>query len=387
MDYINIAENNLELKHIITGPAPVGRILNYVILAGKGILKHKHGSRDLKLKDSIGSAWCTEFLVGLGLAYYDNNSRNEVLKMYLTKNGQRLFNEIKDFKGLFDEKETLIVKNQLDSFNNKAISIFETIFRESVVFKNLEIYVKNNGATQMAKNNMFLDNYFETFLRYYENKEYNRGARTPTGRNRVPSLLQLCDFFGYTTTQGDYIIFDLKRKSITDDYSTYIDYSNDLVNLEKNEEEQIKIINNIEEKYGIDGNVLREAIVRNSKVQSIFRHNLFVEFEGKCAITGKYTPQILMASHIKQSSISNVYEKINHNNGLLLSANYDRLFDNHLISFEFHSGKILINKSLIESLENYSLDPNFILDKKFLTQERKDFLIVHNMEFYAKNKE
>ena len=198
MDYVNISKHKLELKHIITGPAPVGRILNYVILTGKGILKHKHGSRDLKLRDSIGSAWCTEFLVGLGLAYYDDKgAKNEALKMYLTKNGQKLYEEIKNYDGVFDEKDTSLTRGQLLNFNERAYSVFETIFRDSVVFKNLYVYVYKNGPRQLSKNNMFLDNYFETFLWHYEQKEYNREARTPTGRNRVPSLIQLCDFFNY----------------------------------------------------------------------------------------------------------------------------------------------------------------------------------------------
>ena len=91
-----------------------------------------------------------------------------------------------------------------------------------------------------------MDNYFETFLWHYEQKEYNREARTPTGRNRVPSLIQLCDFFNYVVSEGDYLIFDLERQSSLDDYTEYIDYNEEIeINDGKMESMKTKIDKNL----------------------------------------------------------------------------------------------------------------------------------------------
>ena len=41
--YVSLSAYGVELKNLISGPAPVGRILNYLNLAGNGLLKHKNG--------------------------------------------------------------------------------------------------------------------------------------------------------------------------------------------------------------------------------------------------------------------------------------------------------------------------------------------------------
>ena len=55
---------------------------------------------------------------------------------------------------------------------------------------------------------------------------------------------------------------------------------------------------------------------------------------------------MLRASHIKEWSESSREERIDANNGLLLCANHDALFDRHLISFEPDTGNICISASI-----------------------------------------
>ena len=52
--------------------------------------------------------------------------------------------------------------------------------------------------------------------------------------------------------------------------------------------------------------------------------------------------KILIASHIKRWSDCNEEERLDVNNGILLSPTFDSLFDKHLISFS-DEGEILIN--------------------------------------------
>lgn len=376
---------NLEFKHIITGPAPVGRILNYVKLIGEGKLKHKNGNRNLNLFDGIGSAWATEFLVGLGLATYDKNNNSRPVLMYLTNNGKNLFESIKHINFDFDEnQDPTAAKNQLLSLGDKPIAVFENVFRDSVVFQNLKLYLDEKGYHQFFKNNTFIDNFFETFKIYYEGGTYNRNVRTTAGQNRVPSLIQLCIFFGYLSFQGEYGIFNLNPNYYNNEENTIIDYSQEIDELNKENEKELKVVEELVKKYGIDGTVLREVLLRNSRVQNVFRHNLKIEFSGKCVICQKDLEDILVASHIKPSAISNVYEKIDNNNGLLLCANHDKLFDHHLISFDFNTGQIIISDKLSKKLEDFQINENFILDEKYLTDRRKEYLLLHNLEFYSK---
>ena len=54
--YILLSTYRIELKNLISGPAPVGRILNYLNLTGNGCLKHKNGYRLTNLINNVASA-------------------------------------------------------------------------------------------------------------------------------------------------------------------------------------------------------------------------------------------------------------------------------------------------------------------------------------------
>lgn len=68
----------------------------------------------------------------------------------------------------------------------------------------------------------------------------------------------------------------------------------------------------------------------------------------RCAVTGSSTMAALEASHIKPWADSTDGERLDPNNGLLLTANLHKLFDAGLISFE-DSGKILVSSKLSQS--------------------------------------
>lgn len=67
--------------------------------------------------------------------------------------------------------------------------------------------------------------------------------------------------------------------------------------------------------------------------QNAFRQIILANYEGKCAVTGINLPQLLVASHIIPWS-QNEQERLNPENGICLSATYDRAFDTGLITFD-----------------------------------------------------
>lgn len=113
---------------------------------------------------------------------------------------------------------------------------------------------------------------------------------------------------------------------------------------------------------------------------------MIAEYGCKCAICNKKINALMVASHIVPASESNVYEKADYENGLLLCALHDKLFDRYLISFRFDDGKLLYASVLENDLEEYQLSEDLTLEERFMTEKRKDYLLKHNMEFYERNK-
>ena len=145
-----------------------------------------------------------------------------------------------------------------------------------------------------------------------------------------------------------------------------------LVELKKETKEFGKL--NLEEQ---DAFINSSFKTRNGKIQRIFRKNLLIEFDCKCAICNINDESLLVSSHIlPYSKCENKEDMINRYNGLLLCPNHDALFDKNLISFN-DNGKIIISSKIDKIIKELNIDKNISLDKKYLTKERKYFLRMH----------
>lgn len=76
--------------------------------------------------------------------------------------------------------------------------------------------------------------------------------------------------------------------------------------------------------------------------QGTYRNGLIAKYNGACVVTGINHPKLLIASHIKPWSVCENGERIDVENGLLLSANMDKLFDCGLITFD-DVGKLFVS--------------------------------------------
>lgn len=385
-EYVDIKKEKLEFKHIISGPATVGRVLNYTKLIGKGILKHKNGNRDLYLTNNIGSAWCTEFMVGLGIAIYNDVPDKTVYPLFLTENGKKLYELIKDSKEFDENADPTLATIELKKIKG-AYDLLEFIFKSSVPCRNLFAYVANSGNVTFPKKE-FRDNYFGFFKKLYDGEDYIiSGGGASTADNRVPSLIQFCKVFKCVIETATNYQFDLENLNT---YSVGYHFKNiDAKMIEKLEKENKMLEHDAEElvkRYGMDGNVAREIVTRNSYIQEIFRNNLFAKYGCKCAICEKDLEEVMIASHIKDASECDVLGKVDYENGLLLCALHDKLFDKHLITFDAITGELKWSKKLDGKLEEYGLKEDLILDSKFMTPKRIDYLIEHNQKYYEENR-
>jgi len=99
----------------------------------------------------------------------------------------------------------------------------------------------------------------------------------------------------------------------------------------------------------------RKGLVTSRVGQGYFRNLLIEKYDNKCAVTKSSIHSILIASHIVPWSESTEEERLDVNNGILLSPLYDALFDKHLISFN-DDGMIVISEQIEDEIKLLSID-------------------------------
>jgi hypothetical protein len=105
----------------------------------------------------------------------------------------------------------------------------------------------------------------------------------------------------------------------------------------------------------------RRALVLSRVGQGQFRDGLMRLWGGRCAVTGLDVPLLLRASHIKPWRDSDNRERLDPNNGLLLSPAYDVAFDASPIGFA-EQGGLLISPGLgPENVRRLGLDGGVVV--------------------------
>jgi predicted restriction endonuclease len=91
-----------------------------------------------------------------------------------------------------------------------------------------------------------------------------------------------------------------------------------------------------------------QALVNARVGQGKFGSDVRELWNHRCSVAGSTTKVALEASHIQPWADSNDTQRLDPNNGLLLTANLHKLFDAGLISFEA-SGKMIVSSKLSQS--------------------------------------
>jgi hypothetical protein len=90
------------------------------------------------------------------------------------------------------------------------------------------------------------------------------------------------------------------------------------------------------------------TLSKSRRGQGLFRERA-LNVEPKCRITGIDNPKLLVASHIKPWARCNTHaERLDGNNGLMLTPTIDRLFDRGFIGFTI-DGKLLVSDKLTDN--------------------------------------
>lgn len=126
----------------------------------------------------------------------------------------------------------------------------------------------------------------------------------------------------------------------------------------------------------------RDAVIKQRMGQGKFREYLSTYWQG-CSVTGCKQIEILIASHIQPWRDSNDEERLDKFNGLLLTPNLDKCFDNYLISFE-NDGSIIISDKLTDNARSWlGITPDLSLRQEHLDRQREKYLNHHRDKFYS----
>lgn len=132
----------------------------------------------------------------------------------------------------------------------------------------------------------------------------------------------------------------------------------------------------------------REAVVKQRVNQNVFRSMILANYNSTCAITGITVPELLVASHIVPWAESTPEQKLNPENGICLSALYDKAFDRGLITVSPDDYTINLSSALREYETEDYFDKHFraISGQKLIMPiehlPNRDFLAWHGNHIF-----
>ena len=130
-------------------------------------------------------------------------------------------------------------------------------------------------------------------------------------------------------------------------------------------------------------------LVKYRKNQSFFRESVLSAYNGSCCITGIDDSRLLVASHIRPwSECENGEDRTKTENGLCLSALYDRAFDKGLFTIDVQY-KIKLSPSLKDHLiksayeQHFSKLDNLTIKKPSRGCPAPEFIAYHNEHVFV----
>ena len=135
----------------------------------------------------------------------------------------------------------------------------------------------------------------------------------------------------------------------------------------------------LEEQVESDSSVTetdREAIVRARVGQGLFKQRV-MKLETRCRITGVDNLSHLVASHCKPWRDASNEERLNGENGLLLTPSIDHLFDRGFIGFDDSGGLIISPVAHKPSLQKMGVETTRPINVGHFTEGQRRFLQFH----------
>jgi len=269
--------------------------------------------------------------------------------------------------------------NNLKSYNKEAIDFLE-------------------AKTKRKRNSIFSKV-------VYKYSKFNASIRKSHNWNQVNFLIKTLEEVGYLTKENIIGLMLVDIPSIKKGYLNkeevlkYTNYAKEigfvnrkynqisyLINLLKKLDDIVFVKESLyfeEDAKIIFGDSLNVRKTRDNYLHRIYKNLLKEEVEEKvnvvkCMVENLAYPS-LVASHIKPFIHSTENEAYDPNNGLLLSRNFDFLFDQGYITFDNY-GNIVISKDLSKDVAKHI--STYKLNSSFLNKERLNYLDYHRKNIF-----
>ena len=120
----------------------------------------------------------------------------------------------------------------------------------------------------------------------------------------------------------------------------------------------------------------RKAIVLARRGQGLFKQRV-MEIERACRITGVSRQEHLRASHCKPWRDATNDERLDGENGLLLTPNADHLFDRGFIGFEDNGDVLVSPVAHVDSLSRLGLNSSRVINVGHFSEGQRRYLDFH----------
>ena len=126
---------------------------------------------------------------------------------------------------------------------------------------------------------------------------------------------------------------------------------------------------------------MREQIIDARVGQGRFR-SLVYSHERQCRVTRVDRPEHLIASHIRPWRHASNEQRLDPENGFMLTPNVDHLFDRGFVTFSGR-GKLIFSPSIDrESVLRMGFDPDVAVDVGSFSSQQRQYLEFHRDEVY-----
>lgn len=125
----------------------------------------------------------------------------------------------------------------------------------------------------------------------------------------------------------------------------------------------------------------KDQLIKARRGQGTYRYNL-EKIEKKCRFTDVDDKRFLIASHIKPWRLSKNDERLDGNNGLLLSPHADKLFDSGFISIDKKGHILTINNQIKKLMVQWGINPKKNLGR--FNPNQLEYLDFHRDELFER---
>ena len=127
----------------------------------------------------------------------------------------------------------------------------------------------------------------------------------------------------------------------------------------------------------------RLAVVLARRGQGLFKQNV-LKLESACRLTGVDRIEHLRASHCKPWRDADNRERLDGENGLLLTPDADHLFDRGFLSFEDNGNVLVSPVAHVQSMARMGLDPSNLKNAGAFSEGQRRYLEFHRDSVFLK---